>query len=113
MTPVNNQNVLNGKVLLALNVGRDQKSKSVFITDGVRQGNHRTLVVSSGRQRKTIIIFMVTLRIDGLQSNLTHMVDPLLLGIQFKHTNLCAFNQKNHSTCNNITTTCSLIYVGS
>ena len=34
-------------------------------------------------------------------SNMTHMVEPLLSNWEFNlnHTNLCAFNQKNQSTC--------------
>ncbi len=34
----------NGKVILALNVGQDHISKSIFISDGIKQGNHWTLL---------------------------------------------------------------------
>ena len=59
----------NGKVILALNVGQDLESQSVFIADGVKGGNHWTVLVSW-----------------DIPCTLTHMVEPLLskLGIELK-----------------------------
>ena len=55
----------------------------VFIDDGVRQGNHWTLLAMDVKEK--LAYYGDSLRWD-VSSNLTHMVEPLLskLGIQFK-----------------------------
>ena len=67
----------NGKVLT---VRRDQKSKSVFITDGVSQGNHWTLLAVDVKEK--LSYYGDSLRWD-VPSNLTHMVEPLLCNWEF------------------------------
>ena len=65
----------NGKVILALNVGQDLESQSVFIADGVKGGNHWTVLAYYGDSLSW-----------DIPCNLTHMVEPLLskLGIELK-----------------------------
>ena len=72
-----------GKILLALNVGQDHKSKTVFIADGIRQGNHWTLLALDTEQK--VAYYGDSLRWDTPE-NLLHRVEPLLskLRIQFK-----------------------------
>ena len=69
---------INGKVLLALNVGQDQTSKSVFIADRVRQGNHWTLLAVEVKEK--LAYYGDSLRWDA-PSNLIHMVEQLLSSI--------------------------------
>ena len=85
------------RLCLALIVGQDQTAKSVFIADGVRQGNHWTLLAVGVKEK--LSYYGDSLRWDT-PSNSIHMVEQLLskLGIQFlNHTNLCSCNQKNQS----------------
>ena len=100
----------NGKVLLALNVGQDKKSKSIFIADGVRQGNHWTLLAVDVKEK--IAYYGDSLRWD-VPSNLTHMVEPLLskLGIQFKSYKCMRIQSKESIDLHNFypTQTCSNI----
>ena len=65
----------NGKVILALNVGQDLESQSVFFADGVKGGNHWTVLAYYGDSLSW-----------DIPCNLTHMVEPLLskLGIELK-----------------------------
>ena len=41
----------NGKVILALNVGQDLESQSVFIADGVKGGNHWTVLALDTKEK--------------------------------------------------------------
>ena len=90
----------NGKVLLALNVGKDQTSKSVFIADGVRQGNHWTLLAVDIKEK--LSYYGDSLRWDT-PSNLIHMVEQLLskLGIQFKSYKFMLMQSKESTDLHN------------
>ena len=65
----------NGKVILALNVGQDLESQSVFIADGVKGGNHWTVLALDAKEKTAY--YGDSLSRD-IPCNLTHMVEPLL-----------------------------------
>ena len=102
----------NGKVLLALNVGQDQTS---FIADGVRQGNHWTLLALAVDVKEKLSYYGDSLRWD-VPSTLTHMVEPLRskLGIQFKSYKFMRIQSKESIDLHNFypTQTCSNIICG-
>ncbi len=89
----------NGKVILALNVGQDHISKSIFISDGIKQGNHWTLLALNTETK--LAYYGDSLSWD-IPSNLTHMVEPLLgkLGIELKLYNIINLqsNEKKNPT---------------
>ena len=68
---------------MALNVGQDLESQSVFIADGVKGGNRWTVLALDTKEKTAY--YGDSLSWD-IPCNLTHMVEPLLskLGIELK-----------------------------
>ena len=50
----------NGKIILALNVGQDLESQSVFIADGVKGGNRWTVLALDTKGKKQHLLWGFT-----------------------------------------------------